>query len=180
MCHMTLSIRVAQNAAGASSRKLRRLSSAESMIGCLSLTQFRSRGNRPMARVAWPTNCHRFLSATDAKITTNTSPVISSTAYTRQLAETGASIRVAEMPKTVTTKALKVCSPPSMAPADNALDTGTERPNSDMRVPSPSTFPATPNCPIPSEINCATKLRDHESLLMSHVKACLQAHVLMN
>src|SRR5579864_6879389 len=106
--------------------------------------------------------------------------VMSRAAYTRHLTETGPIIRMAEMPKTVTTRALKLCSPPSTAPADNAFDRGTARPNSDKRVPSPTTFPATPNCPIPSEINCATKLRGQERPLISQVNACLQAHVLAN
>src|SRR5208282_813123 len=136
MCHRRLKINVAQNAAGALSRKLRRLSSAESTIGCLSLTQLCNRGNRPIARVALPTNCQWFLRATTAKITTDTNAAMSSAAYTRQRTETGPIIRTAEMPTTVTTKALKLCSPPSMAPADNALDRGTARPNSDMRAPA--------------------------------------------
>src|SRR5271169_4423590 len=150
------------------------------MIGCLPLTQFCSRGTRPIARIAFPTNRQPLASATDAKITTDTSTAMSSTAYTRQLSETGPSIRMAEMPTTVTTTALKLCNPPSIAPADNAFDRGTARPSSDMRVPSPITFPATPNCPIPSEINCATKLRDQERPLISQVNACLQAQVFMN
>src|SRR5271165_2388953 len=80
----------------------------------------------------------------------------------------------------VTSTAVKVCNPPSIAPADSAFDTGTMRRNSDIRIPSPITFPATPNCPAPSEINCATKLRDQERPLMSQVNACLQAQVLAN
>src|SRR5208282_856398 len=90
------------------------------------------------------------------------------------------SSKVAEIPETVTSTAVKVCSAPSIAPADNAFDRGTARPNSDMRVPSPTTFPAIPNCPIASEINCATKLRDQERPLISQVNACLQAHVFAN
>jgi hypothetical protein len=53
-----LKINVAQNAPGASSRKLRRLSSAESMIGCLSLTRMKpgqSANRRLLAR-----NCTGF------------------------------------------------------------------------------------------------------------------------
>ena len=58
MCHRRLKINVAQNAPGASSRKLRRLSSAESMIGCLSLTRMKpgqSANRRLLAR-----NCTGF------------------------------------------------------------------------------------------------------------------------
>src|SRR5579864_3500410 len=180
MCHRGWKVKLAQPATGASPRKRRSRHSAESPIGGLWLTHAWRRGNRPIARVALPTNCHRFLRATAAKITTDTSTVMSSAAYTRHLTETGPIIRMAEMPKTVTTRALKVCSPPSIAPADNAFDRGTARPNSDMRVPSPTTFPATPNCPIASDINCATKLRYQERPLISQVNACLQAHVLAN
>src|SRR5271157_2100054 len=180
MCHRRLNINVAQKAVGASSRKLRRLSSAESMIGCLPLTHVWSRGNRPIARVARPTNCHRFLTDTAARITADMRTATSSTAYMRHEPESGASSKVAEIPETVTSTAVKICNPPSIAPADNAFDRGTARPNSDIRVPSPSTFPATPNCPNASEINCATKLRDQERPLISQVNACLQAHVLAN
>src|SRR5208282_1507951 len=104
----------------------------------------------------------------------------SSAAYMRHAPESGASSRVAVIPETVTSTAVKLCNPPSIAPADSALDTGTARRNSDMRVPSPTTFPATPNCPNPSAINCATKLRDQERPLISQVNACLQAQVLAN
>src|SRR5208283_2528362 len=98
----------------------------------------------------------------------------------RHLPESGASSKVAEIPETVIRTAVKVCRAPSIAPAESTLDTGTMRRNSEMRVPSPTTFPATPNCPIPSEINCATKLRNQERPLMSQVNACLQAQVLAN
>src|SRR5262249_60949872 len=135
---------------------------------------------RQFARFARPTTSHRLQTAPAARITADTSTAIISAAYTRHLTETGPIIRTAEMPKTVTTTALKVCRAPSIAPADNAFDKGTARPNSDMRVPSPTTFPATPNCPIASEINVATKLRDQERPLISQVNAFLQAHVLAN
>ena len=86
---------------------------------------------------------------------------------------------MAVIPETVTSTAVKLCNPPSIAPADSALDTGTMRRSSDIRIPSPNTFPATPNCPRASEINCATKLRDQRALIWQ-VNACLQAQVLAN
>ena len=87
---------------------------------------------------------------------------------------------MAMIPNTVTTAAVKVCSPPSIAQADIPLASGTVEPSRDTRIASPSSFPARPSCPIASEASCAPRLRDQESPLISHINVCRQAHVLIN
>src|SRR5215471_5881460 len=136
------------------------------MIGCLAVIHVPIPGSRPLARSAFPIKCHRFVTATAPSVTVDNSAATTNSAYVRQVLESGATSKVAAIPETVIRTAVKLWSPASIAPADNALGNGTVRRNNEIRIPSPSTFPATPNCPIPSEISCATKLRDQERPLM--------------
>ena len=77
----------------------------------------------------------------------------------------GASNRVAVIPNTVTTTAVKACNPPSIAEDDIPFASGTAEPSMEMRRPSPSSFPAKPSCPTASEASCAPRLRDQERRL---------------
>src|ERR1700746_1127810 len=93
---------------------------------------------------------------------------------------TGASNRVAVIPNTVTTAAVKACNPPSIAEDDIPFASGTAEPSMEMRRPSPNSLQAKPSCPTASETSCAPKLRDQERALISHAKVCRQAHVLIS
>ena len=84
------------------------------------------------------------------------------------------------IPNTVTSAAVSVWSPPSIAHAAIPFGSGTLQPNRDTRIASPSPFPATPSCPQASEANCIPKLCDQDRPGTLHTNACRHAHVLSN